>query len=97
MFEVGDRVVRPRDVFDAGSSLMHGVVVARYSRPARRYGDSTVLGPYPELFAVEWDDGRIQQDFFSHGLRKERNACACTCTWGFDDKRRSIGACHGEA
>ena len=55
VFEIGQRVKRHRDVFDVGLGEKEGVVVKRYSREEYRVGN-TILGPYPELYSVDWDD-----------------------------------------
>lgn len=64
-FKIGQRVVRCENVYDQTSRLMHGVIIDRYSRMDYRFG------PYPELYAVEWDDGLVQRGFLPHGLRLE--------------------------
>ena len=59
---VGDAVCRLADVYDNSSRMLHGVVIKCYRDDASRFG------PYPELYAVRWDDGREQRGFLPHGL-----------------------------
>lgn len=62
-FNVGDRVVRHRDVYDPRSRLMHGTVTAR-----------RVMGEhYPEVYDVEWDEAYKQSGagYLPHGLDPE--------------------------
>jgi hypothetical protein len=63
-FNVGDRVARQEDVFDPSSRWMTGTVVRCYSDFASRFG------PYPEIYAVEWDDGRYAAGYLPHGLNR---------------------------
>ena len=61
-WNVGDRVCRREDVYDESSHLMVGTVIDRYSDFTSRFG------PYPELYAVEWDGWIRQRGFLPHGL-----------------------------
>lgn len=80
-FPLGARVVRPRNVFKIMSSLMHGEVVAIYGEDAAwpwtdppgyvRENNRPGLWRYPELYDVQWDDGRIDHGFLPHGLDPE--------------------------
>lgn len=72
-FKVGDRVQRlgPIDVISAGR-IKKGTIVQRYSRDARYFGsDSVVLGPYPELYKIVFDNypNTICGSFLPHGLK----------------------------
>jgi hypothetical protein len=58
-FNLGDRVQRDEKT---------GTIRRRYSRNQRRVGD-ILLGPYPELYSVEWDDGSFGKAYLPHGLR----------------------------
>lgn len=71
-FQVGDRVIRPKDVYKRDSPIKHGTVSRRYSAPKKVYleGD-LILGPYPELYEVQWDDGSTGKGFLPHGLDRE--------------------------
>jgi hypothetical protein len=70
MFEDGDRVTRPEDVFDARSPLMHGTVIRRYERDG---GFDGVTWHDPEVYEVRWDNGVIRRGYFRHGLDFERH------------------------
>lgn len=67
-FQLGDRVQRHTDVYDCNSKLRYGYVIRRYSEPVKRLLPDLILGPYPELYAVRFDDGRIGKGFFNYGL-----------------------------
>lgn len=64
-FVEGTRVQRRFNVFDEKSPLRHGVVVKKYSET------DPILGEYPELYQVWWDDGQISGGYFPHGLSRE--------------------------
>jgi hypothetical protein len=64
-FSVGDRVQRLMNVYDQSSQMRRGVVIERYRDLV------SALGPYPELYAVRWDDGQIERGFLPHGLCRE--------------------------
>jgi hypothetical protein len=71
-FNVGDRVKRLADPYSGISSRREdkrGFVSKRYSKEAYGIGNLT-LGPYPELYAVIFDDGSIGNAFLPHGLIK---------------------------
>jgi len=50
---------------------MHGTIINRYSKPAETIQRGFRLGPYPELYTVEWDSGHIEDAYLPHGLTKE--------------------------
>lgn len=64
-FAVGDRVVRRSDVYDPNSPLRHGQVSRVYA------AHDALLGRYPELYAVAWDDGTHDEAFLKHGIDPE--------------------------
>ena len=66
-WQVGERVKRRRDVYDQKSPFRHGDVVLRYSAtyPSR---PDLPAHDYPELYAVQWDDGKFERGFLRHGL-----------------------------
>jgi hypothetical protein len=64
-FQAGDRVQRHVDVYDHRSRLRHGAVVCVYGKRSERFGI------YPELYDVQWDDGRVEHGFLPHGLSRE--------------------------
>ena len=61
-WKIGDRVCRHDDVYNRRSALLKGTVVDVYADHTSR------LGPYPELYEVEWDGGVRQRGFLRHGL-----------------------------
>lgn len=67
-WNVGDRVQRRLDVYDDSSAVRHGRVALRYSiiNIGSEYSQD-----YPEVYAVQWDDGRFEKGFLAHGLDKE--------------------------
>lgn len=69
-FKIGDRVIRRADVYDLNSLLLHGEVVACYSQKVSDLITDVELWD-EELYAVQWDGGKIQRGFFSHGLDAE--------------------------
>jgi len=50
-----------------------GTITRCFSRESKTIG-GVCLGPYPELYAVSWDDGSCGRAYLPHGLRliKER-------------------------
>ncbi len=67
--KINDRVKRRIDVFDENSPYKYGTVIKCYSRAVKKYSCDLVLGPYPELYEVEWDEDRIREkDYLPHGL-----------------------------
>ena len=67
-FQIGDRVVRRKDVHDRTSELLHGTV----SKAIRNW--KGIRGwNYPEIYSVTWDDGKVENGFLPHGLDFERN------------------------
>lgn len=71
MFDDGDRVTRPVDVFDESSPLLHGVVTMRYDQDG---GCDGIHWHDPEVYEVRWDSGVVRRGFFRHGLDLERRA-----------------------
>lgn len=68
-FNVGDWVKRRVNVFDSSSPYRLGRVVRRYSKKEITLPVSgSTLGPYPELYEVEWEDGKIESSFLPHGI-----------------------------
>ena len=63
-FTVGERVKRLEDVYKPKSRMMFGVVTKKYSDYESQFG------PYPELYEVQWDDGKIGKGYLPHGLHK---------------------------
>ncbi len=62
-FREGDRVERKG---------RHGRVTHVYSQPFKRSG-GLLLGPYPELYDVLWDnDSEITKGYLPHGLEPMR-------------------------
>jgi hypothetical protein len=61
-FKTGDLVCRRRDVFDDHSPFMFGTVTEVYSDYDSPYG------PYPELYEVTWDGGKVVRSYLPHGL-----------------------------
>ena len=73
MLKVNDRVKREIDVFRAGSDYKYGIIIRHYSKPAKRYSSGSVLGPYPDLFDVRWDNGTVSKGHLPHGLTLVRS------------------------
>ena len=72
-FEIGQRVGRYEDPHDMSKGIKWGLIMERYSRPQEVIG-STTLGPYPELYMVQFDDGTIGKAYLPHGLIDESEA-----------------------
>ena len=73
-FKLGQRVVRKEDIFAKSSPLMHGTVVRSYSKPLKVLSDGTHLGPYNELYDVQWDNyDEVSKEYLPHGISKESN------------------------
>ena len=66
-FYEGRRVKRRINVYDEKSKYKYGEIAYRYSMPERTYGDLTLLAD-PECYAVRWDNGKLEEGFFAHGL-----------------------------
>jgi len=66
--EVGDIVERLSDVYDVNSRNMIGIITRKYSKPKMIYGPDLILGPYPELYSVQWFNGRHEKGFLPHGI-----------------------------
>ncbi len=66
--KLNDRVKRRIDVFDENSPYKYGTVIKCYSRPAKKYSSGYILGPYPELYDVKWDNGEIKEGYLPHGI-----------------------------
>ena len=78
-FSVGNRVIRPIDTHNYWpKGFRHGKVIKCYSKEEEHFPciDLT-LGPYPELFDVQWDSGEIGYGFLPHGLIREYMLCEC--------------------
>ena len=67
-FKIGDRVFRKEQESKGVQTILKGTVVSCYSRDQYICG-SIILGPYPELYMVQFDDGRIGRAFLPHGLQ----------------------------
>lgn len=65
-FQINERVIRLKDVYDQRSEMQHGKIIAVYGHMSKR------LGYYEELYDVQWNTGKIQSAFLSHGLDKEQ-------------------------
>lgn len=66
-FKIGDRVTRPRNVYNLTGRLLHGTVSRVYSRKNTKFGD------YPELYDVIWDEADTKESgngYLPHGLNK---------------------------
>ena len=70
-FQLNERVSREINVFAPEQGLRYGNVIEIYSVPKKDYGNGLVLGPYPELYKVRFDDGSVEGGFLPHGLNKE--------------------------
>ena len=67
-FQINERVIRLKDVYDQTSEVLHGKIV-------RVYGEISLIRNdyYPELYDVQWDgEKRIDRAFLPHGLTWER-------------------------
>ncbi|KKN69279.1 hypothetical protein LCGC14_0442740 [marine sediment metagenome] len=71
VWNVGDRVQRRLDAYDDSSAVRRGRVALRYSIYDNGIGYDTYHGDYPEVYAVQWDGGRLEKGFLAHGLDKE--------------------------
>lgn len=68
--KVGDYVEREMDGYDPDSPNMIGIIVRKYSKPKKTYGPDLTLGPYPELYAVQWHNGLFGRAYLPHGIKK---------------------------
>jgi len=72
-FKVGDLVQRPTEI----DTLGIGKVIKAYSKQAKKYcygyGTPLVLGPYPELYDIKWENGLISKGYLPHGIIKWEN------------------------
>lgn len=64
-FQINERVIRLKDVYNQRSEMQHGKIIGAYGCMSKR------LGYYTELYDVQWDSGKIQSAFLPHGLDKE--------------------------
>lgn len=64
-FQVGDRVSRQIDVFDPSSGVRTGTILRRYGQHG---GLDGVTWFDPEVYDVEFDDGKTEIGFVRHGL-----------------------------
>jgi len=69
-FKVGDRVSREVNIYDKSKGVKIGIVIKRYSKPIKKYNENLIMGPYPELYKVLWDSGKIEKGFLPHGISK---------------------------
>ncbi len=65
-FKIGDPVEREIDIWHPTKGYNQGIIIKRYSKPISRFGH----GPYPELYAVRWNDGIEGKGFLPDGLDK---------------------------
>ena len=68
-FELLDRVKRHVDMHDRSKGFKYGNVIKCFSREEYEIA-GTVLGPYPELYSVKWDNGRIGKSYLPFGITK---------------------------
>lgn len=69
-YEIGQRVKREYEYHLDIPKYRIGTIINRYSKPKKVfYGRDLVLGPYPELYSVQWDDGKIENGFFWYGVQ----------------------------
>jgi len=70
-FAIGQRVIRPVDVYNKNSPLRHGKIIYVYD--STYYNSDPDLSDwyYPELYDVRWDDGKIGRGYLRHGLNQE--------------------------
>lgn len=74
-FRIGDRVQRLIDYDNPDLGYKYGTIIKIYSRCKKVYGDGIELGPYPELYDVNWDtpyraNTTAQKAFLPYGLDK---------------------------
>lgn len=67
---IGERVSREIDIFDKSKGRKIGSIIKRYSEPKKIITSDFILGPYPELYSVKWDDGEIHNGYFWWGLSR---------------------------
>jgi hypothetical protein len=67
--EIGDTVKRHINIYNQKSSWKIGIIIDKYSEPQTKCSE-TILGPYPELYKVRWNNGEIEKGFLPHGLIK---------------------------
>jgi hypothetical protein len=70
---IDDFVSREQDIYNPDKGIKTGRVIAAYSVQKHSFGNLT-LGPYPEMYDVQWDDGSIETGFFPHGLNNISNS-----------------------
>jgi hypothetical protein len=72
-FLPGDRVKRRKNVFNDNSPMMHGTVDHVYGRRfhCTLHNGEVMDWVDDELYAVLWDNGKLDKAFFAHGLDKE--------------------------
>jgi len=66
-FNINDKVKRLVNIYDSLNGYKTGIIIKRYSEHKHKCG-SVILGPYPELYSVLWNDGTIENGFLPHGL-----------------------------
>jgi len=67
-FKINDRVKREVDIFDKTKGYKTGRIIRQYSKPEKKYYSGLILGPYPELYEVLWDNGIKEKGFLAHGI-----------------------------
>ena len=73
-FTLGDRVTRDeRGIpyhYPTGR-LLEGKIVQVYGRIQKYYSPDLTLGPYPELYDVQWNSGKLSRGYLPQGLDYE--------------------------
>jgi hypothetical protein len=69
-FRLLDRVKRKIDILDESKGYKHGRIVNCYSLGEYMI-DDVLLGPFPELYDVQWDFGEVQSELLPNGIMKE--------------------------
>ena len=62
-FRIGDRVQRRIDIYGENSKMKLGTIIDAYSLTHPGLGRH-----YPELYQVQWDDGKVDAGFLPYGL-----------------------------
>jgi hypothetical protein len=69
-FGLLDRVKRKIDVLDETKRYKHGAIINYYGLGEYMEGD-VALGPFPELYDVQWDSGEIEKELLPNGILRE--------------------------
>jgi hypothetical protein len=69
-FRLLDRVKRKIDILDESKGYKHGRIVNCYSLGEYMIQD-VLLGPFPELYDVQWDSGEVERELLPSGIMKE--------------------------